>query len=184
MDTLVKIDLTDPNDVKIKQELTSSFVKNFTKVELSITENNRIKKNIIPSSDLLNISGYFITRKDVVTLLAELADDLPISDSLSLKKALQEMLANPSHPIHKSSGKKVGLGIEFGYGLSPSRTQGDHSIASSMEMQLVVSNVSDFIAGGSGSSSVKSSYTTAKIRRGAGPITPPNGGTPYPDVRI
>lgn len=183
MDTLVKIDLTDPNDVKIKRELTSNFIKNFTKVELSITENNRFKTNVIPSSDLLNISGYFITRKDVVTLLAELADDLPISDSLSLKKVLKEMLANPSHPINKSSGKKVGLGIEFGYGLAPSRAVGEHSIASSMEMQLVVSSVSNFIGTESGSS-VRSSYTTAKIRRGAGQITPPNGGTPYPEVHI
>lgn len=183
MDTLVKIDLTSPDEVKIKKELTSNFVKNFTNVELSITENNRFKKNVVPSSDVLKIAGYFITRRDLVTLLAELSDDLPISDTLSLKKALGGMLENPNHAINKKSKKKVGLGVEFGYGFSRPRAEGSLLIASTMEMQIVVSSVTDFIED-ENNGSVKSIYTTAKIVRGAGPINPPHGGTPYPNTSI
>ena len=181
MDSLVKIDLTSSNEVKIKRELVSNFVNNFTNVELSITENNRIKRNVIPSTDLLNIAGYFISRRDVVTILAELAEDLPINETLNLKKVLNEMLANPNHAVNKQSAKKMGLGIEFGYGFARQRMEGGRIIPSTKEMQLVVSSITDFVENKS-NGSVKSSYTTAKIHSGAEPITPPTGGTKYPNT--
>lgn len=181
MDTLVKIDLTSPDGVKTKKELTTNFVKNFTNVELSITENNRFKKNIVPSADLLNIAGYFITRKDIITLLAELVDDLPINDSLTLKKALKGMLANPSHPINKKSREKAGLGIEFGFGKSRQRTEGRVLIASTMELQLMVSSITNFVED-KNDGLLKSIYTTAKIVSGSDIITPPTGGTKYPNT--
>ena len=181
MDTLVKFDLTSPASVKIKKELTSNFVNNFTKVELSITENNRVKKNVVPSTDVLNIAGYFITLRDVITLLADLSDGLPLTDSLSLKSALKGMLANPNHPINKPSREKAGLGIEFGYGFSRPRTEGSVLIASTKELQLMVSSVTNFVEN-KNNGLVKSIYTTAKIATVLGEITPPTGGTKYPNT--
>ena len=181
MDSLVKIDLTNSNDVKIKRELASNFVNNFTNVELSVTENNRIKRNVVPSTDLLNIAGYFVTRRDIIAILAELSEDLPINETLNLKKVLSEMLANPNHAVNKQSAKKMGLGIELGYGSSRQRTEGGRIIPSTKEVQLVVSSITDFVENKS-NGIVKSSYTTAKIRSGAEAITPPTGGTKYPNT--
>jgi hypothetical protein len=176
MDNLVTVKLNNPDEVEIKEGVINRFRKNFLNKELSSTKN----KGNITGSDKLLFKGYFVSRADLIQMLSDISEDIILPDKTSFTELLAKVSADPA--VKKSNENGIGIGINFGYGHSKQINDAKGTlIPISNELQLVFD--ARGIAEKGKPSKTVSCYTTANLHPTDPPITPPNGGTPYPDPR-
>lgn len=84
--------------------------------------------------------------------------------------------------VKDSNKNRIGVGINFGYGLSREipKTATQKKIRMSKELQIVIDAMGKVDV--DQPVTMISSFTTANINAFNPPITPPNGGTPYPNT--
>jgi hypothetical protein len=177
MDTLVTVELNTPIEVKTRKEIIDEFANRFVKKELSSVE---ILGNIT-DGDQLFFRGYFVSRFDLIQLLIDICSDISI-DNVPLQNILRKALNDPK--VRDSKKNNVGVGVNFGYGLSREipKTETQPKIRMSRELQLIIDTLAKVEP--DRPSKMISSYTTANLRAFTPPISIPNGGTPYPNPII
>lgn len=177
MDSLVTVELNSQIEVKSRKEIIDGFANNFVKKELSSVQG----EGNITKGDQILFRGYFVSRFDLIQILTDICSDILI-DNVPFKDILVK--ASKDLKVKESKTNNIGIGINFGYGLSREipKTDTQPKIRMSRELQLIIDTLGKVEP--NKPAKMLASYTTANIRAFIPPITHPNGGTPYPEVHI
>lgn len=179
MHNLVKLDLTDARQTTSKNIVQNKFVDFFVNADIistkkvgGVIKTTKIEKNIDP----LKFKGYFVSRKDLIQILSGICQDIKVPENITketpLSVILDKMLKDTK--VIGSNKSKIGVGIRFGLGTSDQI----RDTPASQELQLVI----DALGKKNGSPvQIIDCYTTANIQGAGHDITPPHGGTPYPN---
>ena len=185
MKSLIQIEAT-PDNLKRKEELLNSFREKIADGKLTKTVKVGVStksKVVVPINDPIHSTAYEIYRKDLMSYLMELSDDIIIpanSSNISLKDLLQKTIIdseiNERHPLNN---EKKAIWIDFGYGMSAPRAVGNHIVSGSKELHLILTAVTDGNHPDDHNIGVLCA-TTGTLSLGGGPTDPPISGPVHP----